>query len=353
MSTLEDLLSVRDLTDPAEGPHALQLVVDRAVGALRELWPCEVRVRRGERVVTVADNYDNLGYDRAAVTRDARYTRYAGPDRVLRSHSSALIPAALRELAADPVDDVLLVCPGIVYRRDSIDRLHTGMPHQLDLWRVTRAEIGEAELAAMTAAIVSAVLPGSIESKTPRKHPYTRSGCQLDVNGVEIGECGLIHPAVTARAGLGPEWRGLALGLGLDRILMLAKGIPDIRLLRSREPAVQAQLTDLRPYRPVSTRPATSRDVSIVVDSDDVAEDLGDRVREALGADADCVETVEIRHATPYEELPEVARERLGARPGQQNLLVRIVLRHLDRTLSSAEANELRDRIYAALHQGG
>jgi hypothetical protein len=68
MSTLEDLLSLRDLTDPARGSHALQLVVDRAVGALRELWPCEVRVRRGERVVTVADNYDNLGYDPARWT---------------------------------------------------------------------------------------------------------------------------------------------------------------------------------------------------------------------------------------------------------------------------------------------
>ena len=31
---LERDLSVRDLTDPAEGPHAIQLVADRAAGAL-------------------------------------------------------------------------------------------------------------------------------------------------------------------------------------------------------------------------------------------------------------------------------------------------------------------------------
>jgi phenylalanyl-tRNA synthetase alpha chain len=31
---------------------------------------------------------------------------------------------------------------------------------------------------------------------------------------------------------------------------------------------------------------------------------------------------------------------------------VRVVLRHLDRTLTDEEANRLRDRIYAASHQG-
>ncbi|MGY4974373.1 hypothetical protein [Streptomyces sp. NEAU-S7GS2] len=130
-------LSIRDLTDPAAGPHAVQLVLDRAVGRLADRWGCEVRWWRGERIVTVEDNYDNLGYRSDDITRDSRYTRYVDDQRMLRSHSSALIPAALRALAAEPADDVLLVCPGLVYRRDSIDRLHTGTPHQLDLWRIT------------------------------------------------------------------------------------------------------------------------------------------------------------------------------------------------------------------------
>jgi phenylalanyl-tRNA synthetase alpha chain len=38
--------------------------------------------------------------------------------------------------------------------------------------------------------------------------------------------------------------------------------------------------------------------------------------------------------------------------PGQVNLLVRVVLRDLDRTLTADEANDLRDRIYAVLHRG-
>ncbi|KDN15981.1 PheS-related mystery ligase SrmL [Amycolatopsis rifamycinica] len=345
-------LAVRDLTDPAAGPHAIQLVVDQAVEALTARWSCAVRRWPGDRVVTIADNYDNLGYDPADVTRDARYTRYVDQDHVLRSHSSAMIPAALRALAADPVDDVLLVCPGVVYRRDSIDRLHSGTPHQLDLWRIGRRATTGADLEEMVAALV----PDRRWRLEPRRHPYTVDGAQLDVEHdgrwVEVAECGLAHPAVLARAGLGAGWSGLALGMGLDRMLMLRKGIPDIRLLRSTEPAVAAQLTDLAPYRPVSALPPVRRDLSIAVAADDRAEDLGDRVRDALGDEADVVESVEIRQETPYARLPAQARARLGATPDQKNLLVRLVLRPLDRTLSDQEANVLRDRAYAALHRG-
>jgi phenylalanyl-tRNA synthetase alpha chain len=39
-------------------------------------------------------------------------------------------------------------------------------------------------------------------------------------------------------------------------------------------------------------------------------------------------------------------------RPGQKNVLLRVVLRPVDHTLTSTEANVLRDRIYAALHEG-
>lgn len=55
---------------------------------------------------------------------------------------------------------------------------------------------------------------------------------------------------------------------------------------------------------------------------------------------------------TPHEELPAPARARLGTGPGQVNLLLRLVLRPLGRTLTGAQANVVRDRVYAALHEG-
>ena len=346
-------LALRDLTDPREGRHAIQRLVDAAVAALTRAWSCEAVLSRGTRIVPIADNYDALGYDAGAVTREARYTRYVNHHEMLRSHTSALVPAALRALATDETrDDVLLACPGMVYRRDAIDRLHTGTPHQLDLWRVTRARaLAPGDLKEMIDIVVRAVVPGAEWRVEPRVHPYTTDGLQIDVaNGdewVEVGECGLAAAPVLRNAGLEGEWNGLALGLGLDRLLMLRKGIADIRLLRATDARIASQMGDLSLYRPVSNFPAIVRDISIAVDDDLDGELLGDRVRAALGDDADCVETVEVVAETPGAELTEIARTRLNWRAGQKNVLVRVVLRHVERTLTREEANALRDRIAA------
>ena len=89
---LQTALAIRDLSDPGEGPHAIQILIDRAVEALARAWSCQVRWCRGPKVVPVADNYDRLGYAADAITREARYTRYVSADRMLRSHSTAMIP---------------------------------------------------------------------------------------------------------------------------------------------------------------------------------------------------------------------------------------------------------------------
>lgn len=348
-------LAVRDLSEPGEGPHAIQILIGQAVEWLSRAWDCEVRWCRGPRIVPVADNYDRLGYPAEAITREARYTRYVDAGHMLRSHSTAMIPPALRRLARQPGDDVLLACPGIVYRRDAIDWQHTGTPHQLDLWRITRRAMRDTDMDQMIAIVLRALVPGRTHRRQPRTHPYTLHGRQVDVyqdgRWVEVGECGLAQPGVLAAAGL-PGRSGLALGMGLDRLLMLVKHIPDIRLLRSGDPRITRQMLDLAPYQHVSPMPPVTRDLSIAVPQDEDEETLGDRVRDALGADTGCVEEVRVLSATAYAQLPASAIGRLGAKPGQKNLLVRVVLRDLEKTLTNQTANTLRDRIYRALHQG-
>jgi len=348
-------LGLRDLSEPAEGRHAIQILISHAGEGLCDAWGCEVRWCRGPRIVPVADNYDRLGYPAEAITRAVRYTRYVDAGNMLRSHSSAMIPPALRRLARQPGDDTLLACPGIVYRRDAIDWQHTGTPHQLDLWRITQRTVSTTDLDEMIAILLGALAPGRPHRQQPRAHPYTLGGRQVDVyhdgRWVEVWECGLAHPRVLAAAGLHGR-SGLALGMGLDRLLMLVKHIPDIRLLRSGDTRITGQMLDLARYQHVSSMPAITRDVSVAVPDDDDEETLGGRVRDALGADTSCVEEVRVLSATAYEQLPGSAIGRLGAKPGQKNLLVRIVLRDLDKTLTNQTANALRDRIYRALHQG-
>jgi phenylalanyl-tRNA synthetase alpha chain len=354
---VERALALRDLTDPAQGPHAMQLIVDAAVRALSEAWGSPVIVERAHPVVTVADNYDRLLYPPGGAARDARYTRYLSRDTLLRTQTSAMIPPLLRRLAAAPPEDVLLACPGLVWRRDRIDRLHVGAPHQLDLWRLQRGPSRSGpDLDEMIRLVVGAVAPGR-ELRTVRTvHPYTAGGLEVHVRAgdewVEVAECGVAHPRLLRDAGLPLEYEGLAMGLGLDRLLMLAKGIDDIRLIRSNDPRVADQLLDLAPYRPVSHHPPIRRDLSLAVGERLTAEELGDRVREALGPHAADVESIELVSETWAAALAPPARERLGMRSGQKNALVRITLRAVGRTLTDPEANRLRDEVYAALHEG-
>jgi phenylalanyl-tRNA synthetase alpha chain len=350
-AALARCLDLRDLTDEGAGPHAMQLVVAALEHALAHAWRTPVRRHRGTRIVPVTDHYDRLRYTPDAATRDARYSRYVDPDRMLRAHTTAAIPDLLTTAGRG---EVVLSVPGICYRRDVIDRHHVGEPHQIDLWRVRPSgpALTADDLLEMVDLAVRAVLPGRSWTCTPSAHPYTVDGREIHVDGVEIGECGLAHPELLADAGLPPTASGLAMGLGLDRLTMLAKGVDDIRLLRSADPRVRGQMIDLEPYRPVSAMPAARRDLSLVVAAGLDAELLGDRVRAALGADAGSVEEVMVLAETGYADLPAAARERTGIRPDQKNVLLRLVIRDLDRTLTAAEANERRDRVYATLHEG-
>ena len=97
-------LALRDLTDPDSGSHAIQLLVDLAADTLNNAWGCAQRRSPGPRIVAIADNYDNLAFTPDAASRDARHTRYVDERQMLRSHASAMIPPALRALAAEPVD---------------------------------------------------------------------------------------------------------------------------------------------------------------------------------------------------------------------------------------------------------
>jgi phenylalanyl-tRNA synthetase alpha chain len=359
-------LELRDLSDPAGGPHAMQWLLDDVLAALTGAWCCAVDVQRRRPLVSVEDNYDRLGYAAADTTRDARYSRYAAETVMLRSHTTAGVPPALRALARAPDAgtgvDVLLALPGLCHRRDTIDRLHVGTPHQVDLWRLTTTgpagrRLDAGDLRQMVGLVVGAVLPEARWRTSPARHPYTTAGLQVDVRTaagwVELAECGLAGEHVLAGAGLDPgRWSGLALGMGLDRALMLRKGIPDIRVLRSTEPRIAAQLLDLRPWRPVSSQPAVRRDLSIVTDAPADAELLGDAVRVALGPAVEDLEAVTVLSSTGHADLPDAARRRLGLRRDQVNVLLRLVLRPLAGTLTDRRANELRDQVYAAVHRG-
>ena len=362
--TIEKLLSISDLTEPAmEGVerNIAGKVFDSLMKGLAESNFPNIQVVRGNPVVSVEDNFDSLLFTPGNPGRSSTYTRYTDSDHVLRTHTSALIPSTFRELAKQSIDIVTLVLPGLAYRRDVIDPRHLDVFHQIDVWTLqkneTHGRVTRKELLDLGKVVFDAACPGAEMIVYEAKHPYTIDGIEVyakvDEKEIEVFEAGLIHPTVMRNSGIDLDiYSGLALGMGVERLIMARKNLPDIRLIRSTDPRVLSQMTNLETFKQVSNQPAMNRDMSYCVDKNDTEEDICENIRKVFGENADLLEEVKILSRTSCDNLEPIAKQRLGVRPSQDNVLVRITLRHPDKTLTKQESAKLYDEAYPKLHQG-
>jgi len=356
---LQVSLAILDLTDPKNGLHVINLAIEKIYNCLVAVpgWPIP-EIKRSHPVTTTVKNYDRLLFPADNAGRSSRYTRYVSDELILRTHTSEMIPELLDELPAE-TDDYLVMCPGICYRRDVVDKTHCAEPHQMDIWRITKniIRLERPDLLKMIDSILSTLLPGMTYRVNETTHPYTINGLEVEVlrnNGewLELLECGEAHPEILRNSGLNPEnYSGLAMGIGLDRLAMLIKSIDDIRLLRSEDSRIKKQMANLSPYQLVSKYPLIRQDMSVSVSLETNEEDICESLKDALGIDSEVIEEITITSETPYEALPVKAIERLGIRPDQKNLLIRVILRSPERSLTHEEANEMRNKMYRTVDQ--
>lgn len=359
---LKDYLAIPDLTQSPK-PHAIKMVYEKVADYMKATHPqSDVQIHRKDPIVTTQDNYDNLLITADNISRSSTYTHYVDQAHILRTHTSAHLPGILRDLAKrDDWQDVVILLPGLAYRRDVSDKKHVSQVHMLEMWRIVknahRKPVVKDDLLSVVEGVAATAAPGWRLRIENSPHPYTKGGIEVNaVKGdrdIEILECGLINDEILKRAGLDPSHHsGWALGMGLDRLVMTLKEIPDVRYLRSANARIAKQMEDLKPYHEVSNQPAIKRDLSYSVPADYVEEDISEDVRQALGKDLDTLESVEVLSETPYDQLPQVARDRLGCQPGQKNVLVRITLRHLERSVTNDEANQIYQRVYGQINKG-
>jgi phenylalanyl-tRNA synthetase alpha chain len=311
--------------------------------------------------VSAEDNFDKLLFTPGNPGRSATYTRYSDENHVLRTHTSAAIPELYDSLNKDLIEKSTFVIPGLVYRRDVIDPRHLDVFHQIDVWTLQNiakyGAVNREDLLLLAKVVFEAACPDAEMIVYEAQHPYTVQGIEVyakvDGREIEVFEAGLVHPQVLRNAGIDPDkFSGLALGMGVERLIMARKNLPDIRLIRSEDPRIQKQMSNMEPYKNVSSQPAISRDMSYCVSKYDTEEDVCEAIRVVFAEKAYLLEEVKILERTDYSKLPPVAAERLGATPELDNVLVRISLRHPDKTLTKAEAAELYDMAYPRLHKG-
>lgn len=357
---VNEALELNDLTELKHPAHAIGLLLDEVLEGLKTRgWP-DAQVLRGPRIVSAQENYGLLGYDPAEVTLGSEHTRWVDEHSLLRTQTTSQIPKALQQAAQNRKagELILLAAPGITFRRDSRDRWHCAEPHQMDIWVLGDPQLSTREhLLRLVADILECSVPGMSWIYQSSPHHYTEGGIEvnllLDKQPIEVLECGCIARSLLQRLGVDPtKHGGLALGMGLDRLTMLRKGIPDIRLLRDPNERVQAQLHDLLPWKAVSRLPSISRDISLAVTPGLSEEVLTEKMLLAAGYNAAWIEEMHIKGRWAMADLPVQAIERLGLLPGQENVLLRVVLRDCSRSITTSEANALYERIQSALHEG-
>lgn len=358
--SVKEALELCDLTEQDSPNHAIGLLLNEVLeGLVLRGWPVG-RILRGPRIVSAQENYGLLGYDPAEVTLGSEHTRWVDEHSLLRTQTTSQIPVALQRIAQNRKEGeiILLAAPGITFRRDSRDRWHCAEPHQMDIWVLGDPEHStRAHLLKLVGDILACAVPDMSWIYSDSPHHYTEGGIEVNLlsneQPVEVLECGCIARSLLQRLSIDPARHGgLALGMGLDRLTMLRKGIPDIRLLRDLDERVQAQMHDLLPWRAVSRLPSITRDISLAVSPGLSEEVLTEKMLLAAGDCSAWIEEMQVKGRWAERDLPAKAIERLGLLPGQENVLLRVVLRDCSRSITTREANALYERIQSALHEG-
>ena len=188
----------------------------------------------------------NMPRDHAARSNQDSFYLATGDheSHLLRTQTS---PVQIRLLERG-VLPLYAVAPGRVYRRDTSDARHLPVFHQIEGIVVDRG-VTFGDLAGTIGTFVAAIFGSGIGSRLrPAYFPFTEPSAEFEITcticrgegcrtcgqtgWIELGGCGMIHPAVLEATGVDAEqWTGFAFGFGIDRLAMMRHEIEDIRSL--------------------------------------------------------------------------------------------------------------------------
>jgi phenylalanyl-tRNA synthetase alpha chain len=168
---------------------------------------------------------------------------------VLRTHTS---PVQIRAMLTRPLP-LYVVSPGRCYRHDPLDATHSPVFHQIEGLAVDEG-LTMADLRGAIQSFVDAMFGVGLRTRfRPDYFPFTEPsgdvsmechicrGASAKPGGepcrvcrsqgwIEIAGCGMVNPRVLVSCGIDPDrYSGFAFGLGIERSLVIAHGLTEIR----------------------------------------------------------------------------------------------------------------------------
>jgi phenylalanyl-tRNA synthetase alpha chain len=239
---------VRDITLPGRRPpvgrrHLLSSVIAEIEQIFHGLG---FRVASGPDVEDDRHNFTALNIPKGHPARAATDTFYLAPDVLLRTHTSS-VQVRVMDTTQPPVR---IICPGRAYRNEAVDATH-----HYEFFQVEGLYVDEGVSMADLKGTLDRFLkeffgPDTVIRFAPSYYPFVEPGAVVDVRcffcggkgcavcgplsggWLEVLGAGMVHPNVFRAVGYDPKrWTGFAFGAGIERLVMLRHGVPDIRIL--------------------------------------------------------------------------------------------------------------------------
>ncbi len=205
-------------------------------------------VQYGPDIDTDYYNFEALNFAADHPARDMQDTFYIEPHVLLRTHTSN-IQARVMEQQRPPIR---IIAPGKAYRNETITARSHVLFHQIEGLYIDKAATF-ADLLATLKELYSKLFSADVVMRyRPSYFPFVEPGMEVDISclscgGKGCGLCkhtgwlevcgaGMVHPEVLKNGGIDPEvYNGYAWGMGVERCLLLKRGVKDIRLLTEND----------------------------------------------------------------------------------------------------------------------
>ncbi|PIP26471.1 MAG: hypothetical protein CO140_04845 [Candidatus Moranbacteria bacterium CG_4_9_14_3_um_filter_40_7] len=343
---LKQYMSLPDLTHSVSSPVKATVEIVSNIPSFKNFDIIDT-----PQIISPEIVFDLFNFPKDHPARSASDTYYVDEKHILRPHTSLMwkyyfdIPEVRRKL--EKYGSVGALSYGKVYRRDEIDWQHSNILHQFDGLFVCRKDIKkikQPDLENICYEVTHSLLGEGLKEKfLVDKFPYTDPSVEMDIawedKWIEVNGAGIVHPQVLKNLNIDPDiYNGWAFGFGVDRLAMLKMKLPDIRLLWSKDERITKQLKDLNNiYKSVSKFPSVVRDISFIVDKNNFnLNAYYESVRDVIGDEY----VEEVKLVDRYEN-----EEKFGK--NKTSYTFRVTYRHLERTLTNAEVNEMHEKLHS------
>ncbi|WP_121964645.1 hypothetical protein [Myroides sp. N17-2] len=289
-------------------------------------------------VVTLKENFDDLLVPLDHPARSMNDTYYMDAEHVLRTQTSAHQNSLLKQ----GYDKFIVT--GDVYRKDTIDRTHYPVFHQIEgVKLLPKGSDALQDLKNTLEGLIQHLYPGKEYRFLDDHFPFTSPSIQLEVwqNGdwMEVLGAGVIHTQILDNCDI--DATGWAFGLGLDRLLLSYCNIPDIRYIWSEDERFLSQFrSGLTQFKEYSKYPPVHKDISFwVADYKENREGNWDQYNNLC----------EIIREEAEDIIENISLLDKFSKDGKTSLAYRVSYRSNDRTLHNEEINEKQNRIRTVL----